>query len=137
MSRGTPDPARCLLVSCTGLSPCLAGFPKTVPLPYDSLIAVHYPRALLPWFRLFPFRSPLLRKSNIFFLFLRVLRCFSSPGSPCIPMDSVCSNRGLLGQVSPFRNPRVKGYLLLTVAYRSLSRLSSALSAKASTLRSY
>ena len=28
-------------------------------------------------------------------------------------------------------------YLLLTVAYRSLSRLSSALSAKASTLRSY
>ena len=39
--------------------------------------------------------------------------------------------------VSPFRNLRVNGYLLLTVAYRSLSRLSSALSAKASTLRSY
>ena len=32
------------------------------------------------WFRLFPFRSPLLRESN-FFLFLRVLRWFSSPGS--------------------------------------------------------
>jgi hypothetical protein len=30
-------------------------------------------------FGLFPFRSPLLGKS---FLFLRVLRCFSSPGSP-------------------------------------------------------
>ena len=39
-------------------------------------------------------------------------------------------------QVSPFRDLRVKGYLLLTAAYRSLSRLSSALSAKASTLRS-
>ena len=39
--------------------------------------------------------------------------------------------------VSPFRNLRVNGYLLLTTAYRSLSRLSSALSAKASTLRSY
>ena len=38
--------------------------------------------------------------------------------------------------VSPFRNLRVNGYLLLTAAYRSLSRLSSALSAKASTLRS-
>ena len=38
--------------------------------------------------------------------------------------------------VSPFRNLRVNGYLLLTTAYRSLSRLSSALSAKASTLRS-
>ena len=72
--------------------------------------------------------------NRCFFLFLRLLRCFSSPGSPCIPMDSVCSNRGLLGQVSPFRNPRVNGYLLLTAAYRSLSRLSSALSAKASTL---
>ena len=42
----------------------------------------------------------------------------------------------MLSQVSPFRNLRIKGYLLLPVAYRSLSRLSSALSAKASTLRS-
>ena len=32
-------------------------------------------------FGLFPFRSPLLRKSIVFFLFLRVIRCFSSPGS--------------------------------------------------------
>ncbi len=38
--------------------------------------------------------------------------------------------------VSPFRNPRVAGYVLLSAAYRSLSRLSSALSAKASALRS-
>ena len=36
--------------------------------------------------------------------------------------------------VSPFRHPRIKGYLLLPVAFRSLSRLSSALSAKASAL---
>ena len=33
------------------------------------------------WFGLFPFRSPLLRKSFIYFLFLLVLRCFSSQGS--------------------------------------------------------
>ena len=39
-------------------------------------------------------------------------------------------------QVSPFRHLRVNGYLLLPAAFRSLSRLSSALSAKASTLRS-
>ena len=38
--------------------------------------------------------------------------------------------------VSPFRYSRIKGYLLLPVTFRSLSRLSSALSAKASTLRS-
>ena len=43
----------------------------------------------------------------------------------------------MLKWVSPFRNLRIKGYLLLPEAYRSLSRLSSALSAKASTLRSY
>ena len=75
--------------------------------------------------------------NRVFFLFLRVLRCFSSPGSLCMAMYSPYSNGGILRQVSPFRNLRVKGYLLLTAAYRSLSRLSSALSAKASTLRSY
>ena len=37
--------------------------------------------------------------------------------------------------VSPFRNLRIKGYLLLPEAYRSLSRLSSAPSAKAFPLR--
>ena len=39
--------------------------------------------------------------------------------------------------VSPFRYLRIFGYLLLPEAFRSLSRLSSALSAKASTLRSF
>ena len=37
--------------------------------------------------------------------------------------------------VSPFRDLRINGYLLLPEAYRSLSRPSSALSAKASALR--
>ena len=72
--------------------------------------------------------------NRCFFLFLRVLRCFSSPGSLHTPMYSVHDDRGLLCQVSPFRNRWVNGYLLLTIAYRSLSRLSSALSAKASAL---
>ena len=44
---------------------------------------------------------------------------------------------GFLRRVSPFRYLRINGYLLLPEAFRSLSRLSSALSAKASTLRSY
>ena len=34
MYRGTPDTACYLLPSCTGLSPSLAGFSKTVPLEY-------------------------------------------------------------------------------------------------------
>ena len=72
--------------------------------------------------------------NRCFFLFLRVLRCFSSPGSLHTPMYSVHDDRGLLCQVSPFRNRWITGYLLLPIAYRSLSRLSSALSAKASAL---
>ncbi len=60
------------------------------------------------------------------FLFLRLLRCFTSPG--CRPrkgrMD--CSM-----QVSPFRHPRIKGCLLLPAAFRSWLRLSSASGAKA------
>ena len=63
MSRGTPDTARCLKVSNTRLSLSLAGFPKTILLPASSLIAVHYPGMHALRFRLFPFRSPLLRKS--------------------------------------------------------------------------
>ena len=81
----------------------------------------------------FPFARRYLG-NRCFFLFLRVLRCFSSPGSPHAPMDSVHDGGGLLRRVSPFRNRWLKGYLLLPSAYRSLSRLSSALSAKASAL---
>ena len=40
-------------------------------------------------------------------------------------------------RVSPFRHPRLSGYLLLPAAFRSLSRLSSAPSAKASALRPF
>ena len=76
-------------------------------------------------------------RNRVFFLFLRVLRCFSSPGSPPYVMDWRMDTWGLLMWVSPFRDLRINGYLLLPEAYRSLSRLSSALSAKASTLRSY
>ena len=87
-------------------------------------------------FGLFRFRSPLLTESIVFFLFLRLLRCFSSPGSLRMPMDSAYGGGGFLRRVSPFRNLRVNGYVLLSAAFRSLSRLSSALSAKASSLRS-
>ena len=37
--------------------------------------------------------------------------------------------------IAPFRNPRINAYLQLPVAYRSLSRLSSAPGAKAFALR--
>ena len=134
MSRSTPDTACSFSFSRTRLSLSLAGFPKTILLTrFDLLLLSITPQDKSCGLGSFPFARR-YSGNRCFFLFLRLLRCFSSPGSLCIPMDSVCSNRGLLGQVSPFRNPRVNGYLLLTAAYRSLSRLSSALSAKASTL---
>ena len=74
--------------------------------------------------------------NRCFFLFLALLRCFSSGGSPPYVMNWRMADRGLLCRVSPFRHLRIYGYLLLPEAFRSLSRLSSALSAKAFTLRS-
>ena len=76
-------------------------------------------------------------RNRCFFLFLRVLRCFSSPGSPPYVMDWRMDTWGLPTWVSPFRHLRITGYLLLPEAFRSLSRLSSALSAKASALCPY
>ena len=77
------------------------------------------------WFGLFRFRSPLLTES-ILFLFLRLLRCFTSAG---VALPLLCVQRGVtqyyLRWVSPFGNPRVKAYLPLSEAYRSLSRPSS------------
>ena len=51
--------------------------------------------------------------------------------------DSMHVDRVLLCRVSPFGNLRIKGYLHLPEAYRSLSRPSSAPDAKAFPLRSY
>ena len=66
------------------------------------------------------------------FLFLEVLRCFSSLRSP----HYTCNDNIPSGYwVVPFGNPGVKGYLHLTRAYRSLSRPSSPPRAKASTRR--
>ena len=75
--------------------------------------------------------------NRFFFLFLRLLRCFSSPGSPPCVMCWRMGTQGLLAWVPPFRHLRINGYLPLPAAFRSLSRLSSAPSAKASALCPY
>ena len=134
MSRCTLDPAWLPSASVTGLSPSLAGFPKTIPLPPAVLPAVRTPECSHPGLGSFPFARR-YSGNRCFFLFLRLLRCFSSPGSLRMAMNSPYGDRGLLCRVSPFRHPRITGYLLLPAAFRSLSRLSSAPSAKASALR--
>ena len=70
------------------------------------------------------------------FLFLRVLRCFSSPGALHIPMYSVYDDWSSTSRVSPFGHPRIYACLQLPAAYRSLSRPSSPVQAKASSIRS-
>ena len=68
--------------------------------------------------------SPVARHywgNHSYFLFLRVLRCFSSPRSPPTTSDGTPSRY----RVVPFGDPRVNGYLRLTAAFRSLSRPSS------------
>ena len=135
MSRGTLDSAGYARFSDTRLSLPAACFSKTV------LLTLHIPSAV---------RTPECSHSGLgsshfarryfgnrcFFLFLRLLRCFSSPGSLRMAMDSPYGDRGLLCRVSPFGYLRIYGHLHLPAAFRSLLRPSSALSAKASTLRS-
>ena len=67
MSRGTLDPAQSHLLSHTGLSPSLAGFPKTVRLTSSSLTTVRNPGVHAHRFGLFRFRSPLLTESHVVF----------------------------------------------------------------------
>ena len=102
MSRGTLDPALLTRLSLTGLSPSLAGFPKTILLNLSDQLRGPNPGMHAFRFGLFRFRSPLLTESLVVF-----------------------SSSGYL-DVSVHRVP-----------FRSLSRLSSALSAKASTLCSF
>ena len=71
--------------------------------------------------------------NHCYFLFLRVLRCFSSPRSPPSMMDDTSSRY----RVVPFGNLRIKGHLHLPGAYRSLSRPSSPPRAKASAMCPY
>ena len=133
MSRGTLDPALPHFPSLTGLSPSPAGLPRAILLGHSVIVAVRTPGCTHPGLG----SSGSARRysrNHSYFLFLRLLRCFSSPGSLPHTMDSCTGDGGLPRRVSPFRHPRISAHLRLPAAFRSLSRLSSALSAKASTL---
>ena len=71
-------------------------------------------------FRLFPFRSPLLRES-MFLSLPAGTKMFQFPAL-ALPLGSDCPSDS---RVVPFGNPRIKDYLHLPEAYRSLSRPSS------------
>ena len=72
-----------------------------------------------------------------YFLFLRVIRCFSSPGSPRVTNCSLHDTATLLAVSSLIRTFMVSFvYVQLAMTFRSLSRPSSAPCTKASSLRS-
>ncbi len=123
-------------LSLTGLSPSLAGFPKTVLLTFTESIMQSEPRNA---------RTPVWALPLSLAATHRIEFSFSSSGYLDVSVHRVPFHTLWIGVwilrfaqwVSPFRYLRINGYLLLPEAFRSLSRLSSALSAKASTLRSF
>ena len=138
MSRGTLDPARCFKISSTGLSPSTAGFPKTIRLSLSNAKCSPQPRRTRSFgLASFPFARRYLG-NRCFFLLLELLRCFSSPRF--LLSDYLFHLRMPVyyyRRVPPFGYLRISGYLLLPAAFRSLSRPSSAPSAKASALCSF
>ena len=69
-------------ISDTGLSPSVVPFSTSFSYPSVSTSWSRNPGGQVRRFGLFPFRSPLQGE----FLFLRVLRCFTSPGWPRSPI---------------------------------------------------
>ena len=137
VSRRTPDTPRLTNFSTTGLLPCLARLSSHLRLSLSSLSGVLYPVRIATYglgssdFARHYFRN------RFYFLFLRVIRCFSSPGSPCMTIDSSCNTVTLLTVSSLIRiSAATIAHLQLTAAFRSLSRPSSAPCTKASSLRS-
>ena len=136
MSGGTLDTASFKSVSFTGLLPTVALLPRRFYYRFKIDYAVRNPENIaILGLASFPFARRYLG-NRCFFLFLLLLRCFSSEGFLHAAMDSLHSDKVLPYRVSPFGNLRVYGYLLLTAAYRSLSRPSSAPDAKSFSLRS-
>ena len=139
MSRGTPDPAQSAWFSRTGLSPSLAGFPKTVLLNSLNQFRGPNPSMHARWFGLFRFRSPLLTESHVVFsssgyldvsvhrvpflklcIGLRILEVCSSrfPHSEISGSKDICSSPKLFAAYHVFHRllvPRHPPYALISI----------------------
>ena len=140
MSRGTLDPAMLACLSCTGLSPSLAGFPKTILL--GSLVnpAVRTPECTHSGLGSSAFaRSPLLTESHVVFsssgyldvsvhrvpfhslwIGLWILEVFSSrfPHSEISGSMDICSSPKLFAAYHVFHRllvPRHPPYALISI----------------------
>ena len=103
-----------------------AAFQRTSASPLGCYGKSRNTTSTLPYGKVFGLRSAAFgrpySRHPVWFLFLRVLRCFNSPGSPSPPLRGECRE----GQEFPFGHPRIKGCVRLPGAYRSLPRPSSA-----------
>ena len=124
VSRATQDTTRLHQASSTELSSSPVELSRTFLSPYACHSVVLLPRRRVKRrrFGLIPGRSPLLGESLL----------FSSPGGTKMFQFPPFASRARARdgspsgcRVVPFGNPRVKGHLHLTAAYRSLSRPSS------------
>ena len=106
---------------------------QRIPIRCRSNFAVLQPRICRNKYGLgcFPFARRYLG-NRCFFLFLLLLRCFSSEGWLTLLCD-----RSSTCRVVPFGNPRIDSCLRIPEAYRSLPRPSSPPRAQASPIRSY
>ena len=123
VSRVTQDTTKPHHASHTGLSPSMDVLSKTFCSHSKYYSVVLQPRYCVATTTVWALPRSLATTGGIivYFLFLGVLRCFSSPGS----LPARQGDRPPDGRVVPFGNLRIKGYLHLPAAYRSLSRPSS------------
>ena len=77
--------------------PLWSFFPERSSHKHRATAWSYNPMVALPqsWFGLFPVRSPLLGESLTYFLFLQVLRCFSSLRKPYLKIVTVLQTDGL------------------------------------------
>ena len=139
MSRGTLDPAMLACLSCTGLSPSLAGFPKTILLNLSDQLRGPNPGMHAFRFGLFRVRSPLLTESHVVFsssgyldvsvhrvpfhslwIGLWILEVFSSrfPHSDISGSSDICSSPKLFAAYHVFHRllvPRHPPYALISI----------------------
>ena len=122
--RVTQDCGMSRLASYTGLSPSTAGLSRPFHSRSKYNVPVLQPRRCVATTSVWALPRSLATTGGIiiYFLFLEVLRCFSSLGSP----SRLCgSNSPSDCWVVPFGDLRINAYLQLPAAFRSLSRPSS------------
>ena len=124
-----------LILTCTGLSPSMVWLSRHLPFHINNNVTGPSTPTTPKRYRfgLFPVRSPLLRESLLFSL---------PPGTKMFQFSGFAFRLSGIPGLQPGGLPHSEtcgcnGYLLLPAAYRSLSRPSSPLRAKAFTMRSY